>query len=319
MKVQAPFGFVTGCHAGDKFMVGATLASIRRYCPDVPICLTVDGDFDVSDLEREYDLIILRVSDMENQEMARFIGGSFHAKHAAMWEGPFEFYVWLDCDAIIWGDLRPQIRKDVDFQILWDGVSLPPDATEVPDWLPHFYFDPSKLRDLDDHFEWRGLPYFCAGVFACRRNVIPFEKYREVESWRRNNPGVFAWGDMGMFNYLVHALTQQGEIRTEMTDLQNIPVYNGKEELDEDCKGSGWKFPENILRPRIAHFCGQKPNIFDGKAYSKPFTIARLEHHRCHHGSAGAWRIVLWEDLRIRLVKAWGRIKRCMGKWCKPD
>ena len=46
MKVQAPFGFVTGCHAGDKFMVGATLASIRRYCPDVPICLTVDGDFD---------------------------------------------------------------------------------------------------------------------------------------------------------------------------------------------------------------------------------------------------------------------------------
>ena len=50
MKVQAPFGFVTGCHAGDKFIVQATLASMRHYCPDVPICLTVDGDFDVSDL-----------------------------------------------------------------------------------------------------------------------------------------------------------------------------------------------------------------------------------------------------------------------------
>ena len=62
MKVQAPFGFVTGCHAGDKFMVQATLASMRHYCPDVPICLTVDGDFDVSDLEKEYDLIVLRVS-----------------------------------------------------------------------------------------------------------------------------------------------------------------------------------------------------------------------------------------------------------------
>jgi hypothetical protein len=32
MKVQAPFGFVTGCHAGDKFMVQATLASMRNYC-----------------------------------------------------------------------------------------------------------------------------------------------------------------------------------------------------------------------------------------------------------------------------------------------
>ena len=60
MKVRAPFGFVTGCHAGDKFMVQATLASMRHYCPDVPICLTVDGDVDVSDLEKQYDLIVLR-------------------------------------------------------------------------------------------------------------------------------------------------------------------------------------------------------------------------------------------------------------------
>jgi hypothetical protein len=47
VKVQAPFGFVTGCHAGDKFMVQATLASMRHYSPDVPVCLVVDGDFDV--------------------------------------------------------------------------------------------------------------------------------------------------------------------------------------------------------------------------------------------------------------------------------
>jgi hypothetical protein len=51
VKVQAPFGFVTGCHAGDNFMVQATLASTRHYCPEVSICLVVD------DLEREYDLI----------------------------------------------------------------------------------------------------------------------------------------------------------------------------------------------------------------------------------------------------------------------
>ena len=314
MNIQAPFGIVTGCHEGDKFMVGATLASIRHYCPDVPICLTVDGDFDVSDLEGEYDLIILRVGDLENQDMAHFIGRSFHAKHAAMWEGPFEFYVWLDCDALLWGDLTKKIRTDIDFQILWDGVSLPPDAAEVPDWLPHFYFDPSKLRDLDDAFEWRGLPYFCAGVFACRRNVIPFEKYREVESWRRNNPGVFAWGDMGMFNYLVHLLTQQGEIKTEMTDLQNIPVYNGKEELDEDCKGSRWRFPEHIERPRIAHFCGRKPNIFDFQAYSKPFTIARLEHHRRRHSMFVAWCIIIREDGRICMKKLWGKLMRAFRR-----
>jgi len=69
MNVQAPFGFVTGCHAGDKFMVQATLASMRHFCPGVPVCLVVDGDFDVSDLERDYDVIVLRVPELPSAEM----------------------------------------------------------------------------------------------------------------------------------------------------------------------------------------------------------------------------------------------------------
>ena len=111
MKVQAPFGFVTGCHAGDKFLVQATLASMRHYCPDVPICLTVDGDFDVSDLEKEYDLIVLRVSELPSEQMRKVICGNYRAKLAAMWEGPFEYYVWLDSDAIVWGDFTPRSAR----------------------------------------------------------------------------------------------------------------------------------------------------------------------------------------------------------------
>jgi hypothetical protein len=89
MDIKSPFGIVTGCHAGDKFMVGATLASIRYYCPDTPVCLVVDGDFDVSDLERDYDLIVLRISDLPSEEMRKMIGGNYRAKLSAMWEGPF--------------------------------------------------------------------------------------------------------------------------------------------------------------------------------------------------------------------------------------
>src|SRR5919109_4135570 len=132
MNVQAPFGFVTGCHAGDKFMVQATLASMRHYCPDIPICLVVDGNVDVSNLEKQYDLIVLRVSELPLERMRKLIGGSFHAKHAAMWEGPFEFYIWLDSDAIAWGDFTAQIRSDVDFQIFWSEISISRDATEIP-------------------------------------------------------------------------------------------------------------------------------------------------------------------------------------------
>src|SRR5258705_10048328 len=90
VKIQAPVGFVTGCHAGDKFMVQATLASMRYYCPDVPRCLVVDGDFDVSDLQEEYDLIVIRVSELPSKEMRNLLRGNSRAKHAALWEGPFD-------------------------------------------------------------------------------------------------------------------------------------------------------------------------------------------------------------------------------------
>jgi hypothetical protein len=314
VKVQAPFGFVTGCHAGDKFMVQATLASIRHYCSDVPICLIVDGDFGVSDLEKEYQLIVLRIGDLPSVEMRKVIAGGFHAKQAAMWEGPFERYVWIDSDAIVWGDFTSQIRMDVDFQIFWSEISIPANATEIPAWLPHFYFDPSKLRQLDPTFDWRGHAYFSAGVFACRRNAIPFERYVDVKAVSHSVPGLFEsglntyTGDMGMLNYLVHSMTQKGDLKTTVSDLQHIPGHHGTAEFEQDCASVDWRFPANIQRPRVAHFCGRKPFLFDRQAYSKPFTIARLEHHRRQHGEHGAWLAVLNEDRLILAEKVKRRL-----------
>ena len=299
MKVEAPFGFVTGCHAGDKFLVQATLASMRHFCPDIPICLVVDGSFDVSDLEKEYGLLVLRVSELPSIEMRKLLCGSYCAKLAAIWEGPFERYVWLDSDAIVWGDFTAQIRTDVDFQIFWSEVSLPPHGTDIPPWLPHFHFDPQKLQNFDPEFDWRGKAYFSSGAFACRRNAIPFQEWAKVQAWAKQVPGLFAWGEMGMLNYLVHAMTQRREIKSTMSNLQHLWVHHGKEELMEDSVGIDWHFPKQIRRPRVAHFCGRKPFLFDRHAYSRPFTIARLEHHRRRHGELGAWLAVLNEDRRV--------------------
>lgn len=311
MKVQAPFGFVTGCHGGDKFMVQATLASIKHYCPTIPICLVVDGDIDVSDLESEYGLIVLRISELPSQEMRKLISASPRAKLAAMWEGPFEFYVWLDSDAIVWGDFTPHVRTDIDFQVFWSEISIPADATQIPSWLPHFYFDPKRLRHVDSEFDWRGKAYFSAGVFACRRDVIPFEKWVEAESWRKEIPDLFsAFSDQPLLNYFVHCMAQRGEIKSAMSDLQHVCGYHGKEELMQDCLGAGWHFPESIQRPRIAHFCGRKPFLFDRATYSRPFTIARLEHHRRHHGDLGAWLAIMNEEARVLLGKAKDRFRR---------
>ena len=315
MKVQAPLGFVTGCHAGDKFLVQATLASMRHYCPSVPICLTVDGDVDVSDLEKQYQLVVLRIGDLPLAEMRKLIAGGFHAKHAAMWEGPFEFYVWIDSDAIVWGDFTPYVCMDVDFQIFWSDISIPADATEIPPWLPRFYFDPYKLRQIDPDFDWRGHAYFSAGVFACRRNAIPFERYVQVEATGRQIEGLFESGvnsyrgDMGIVNYLVHSMAQRGDLKTIVSDLQHIPDHQGTREFEQDCAGAAWRFPITIKRPRVAHFCGRKPFLFDQKSYSRPFTIARLEHHRRSHSQMGAWLAVVNEERRVLANKVKRKLK----------
>jgi hypothetical protein len=310
VKVQAPFGLVTGCHAGDKFMVQATLASMRHFCPEIPICLVVDGNFDVSGLEREYDLIVLHVSELPLEQMRKIVSGNSRAKHAAMWEGPFEFYVWLDSDAIVWGDFTSEVRTDIDFQIFWSEISIPADAREVPPWLPHFYFDPRKLRNFDPEFDWRGNAYFSAGVFACRREVIPFGKWMEVESWGEETPGLFGrFDDQPLLNYFVHSMTQRGEIKSTMTDLQGIWGHHGKEELMKDCAATGWHFPKEIRRPRVAHFCGRKPFLFDRHTYSRPFTIARLEHHRRRQRGLRAWLALFDEDRQILASKVQRRVR----------
>ena len=309
MEIQAPFGFVTGCHAGDKFMVGATLASMRHYCPDVPICLIADGDVDVSDLEQEYDLIVLRIDALPSREMSQRITGSYLAKLAAMWEGPFEHYVWMDSDAIVWGDFTEQVRTDLDFQIFWPEISIPADADEVPEWLPHFYFKLEGVHKFDPNFGWRGHPYFSAGVYACRRNVISYEEWVDTLAWNDQVPGgIFQFGDQGLLNYLVLAKSQRGEIKAERTNLQWTKSW-GHAELDKDCSQAGWAFPNEPAKPMILHFCGRKPFVFDFKSYSRPFTIARLEHHRRHHRLLVAWIHIFLEDMFILQGKLKGRCR----------
>ena len=249
--------------------------------------------------------------------MRKVICGNYRAKLAASWEGPFERYVWLDSDAIAWGDFTPQIRMDVDFQIFWSEISIPADTTEIPPWLPHFYFDPLKLSEFDPDFEWRGNAYFSSGAFACQRNAIPFEVWARTECWGQQSPGLFAWGEMGMLNYLVHAMAQRGELKIAVSDLQHITGYHGIDELKQDCADSNWHFPKKVRRPRVVHFCGRKPFLFDRQSYPRPFTIARLEHHRRQHGELGAWLAALNEERQVLAGKFQRRVQRSVGKSVK--
>jgi len=85
------------------------------------------------------------------------------------------------------------------------------------------------------------------------------------------------------------------------------------EELKKDCADSRWHFPKTIRRPRVAHFCERKPLLFDRHTYSRPFTIARLEHLRRKRGELGAWLAVLNEERHVLVGKSKRRLQRAGG------
>jgi hypothetical protein len=307
------FGFVTGCHVDDKFMVQATLASIRHFCPGVPICLVADGDVDVSDLEKQYGVVVVRTDELLDSRMKNLCCGSYYAKLTAMWEGPFEHFVWLDSDAIVWGDFTSQIDFSLDFQIFWSEISIPADTVEVPHWLGHFYFNLDNLLQCDPAFEWRGLPYFSTGAFAARKNAISFERWLEVKSWEKKfSDKLFQFGEQGQLEYMVHSGAQRGELKVDWTDLQYLVRHHGQSEIDEDTEGCGWRFPKSIKQPRVAHFCGQKPYLHNWRAYSRAFTIARLEHYRKTRSEIAAWAAIMNEERKILQKRVGGKVKKIL-------
>jgi hypothetical protein len=314
MKVTAPFGIVTGCHKSDRFLVQGTLASIAHYCPSLPICLIADNGVDVDNFKPIYRIEILETQKIADQEIKKICYGSFNSKMSAIWMGPFEFLVWMDSDALAWGDFTPHVRRDVDFHIFRSekDAILPAETKNAPAWLRHFFFDPVKLSKFDPHFIWQENMYFCSGAFAVKRNAIPFEEFAKVVAWEKANPGTFAWGEMGMLNYLVFSRVQKGLLKIAVSDLQDMWIHNGKQELISDCTGADWRFPKTIARPRVAHFCGRKPHLYDWKSYSKPFTIARLEHYRKVNCNLGAWGRVLLEEFQIVSRKIRSKISRKM-------
>ena len=127
----------------------------------------------------------------------------------------------------------------------------------------------------------------------------------------QETPELFGdFSEQPLLNYFVHSMTQRGELKAAVSDLQHITWHHGVNELKQDCADSNWHLPKKVRRPRVAHFCGRKPFLFDRHSYSRPFTIARLEHHRRRRSNLGAWFAIMNEDTRVLLGKGKDRITR---------
>ena len=282
MEVVAPFGVITACHAGDYFLAKATCASIRHYMPDVPICVIVDGDFSIKELQDSYGVIALRVRDFEDPRLRKLCAGSPRSKLAAIWESPFSNFVCFDSDVVVWGDISKCINLiNNDFVMLTNLVSSPKDKANIE----QFFYSPDRISELNADFQWLDRPFFCAGAFAAKRGVFSVDEYIALEEFSARTPGVFNFAEQGIFNYLVQTYSDHGKIRLGIADLQYIVLDHSRQDAIARF-GQSLTVPlASIRNPTLIHFCGEKPLLQNLKAYRAPFTAFRWQHYRNVYGS----------------------------------
>jgi hypothetical protein len=309
MEVQAPFGIVTACHQGDLRYVKATLASASHFCPDVPICVIADGDFDTRELTDAYPVIIIRTTEIDDPVVQQYCRGNPRSKLVAMWHGPFDRYIYLDADAIVWGDIRKKLCwNDEDFLVFWNQPTEPAHRS----WLAEYYMKIDSVLARNPEFEWMHNPYFSTGAFACRKNVISKNEWVEIEEWRKTEPDLFSWTrDQGILNYLVFWKAQMGQLKLGYRDLQWIPEHRGIEITKQKFTITRSGYPKSVKDPFIMHFCGGKPDCYRWKNYSLPFTVSRYSFHTNGRGMSSF--IAALHLFREELIAATGHVWRKMN------
>jgi hypothetical protein len=261
-------GFSVACYKGDIPLLRGCLASIRYFAPDAPISLLIDGDCDTRLFERRYGVAALRRNDIKNIELREHSFGYGITKMSALWEAPFERIIHVDADTVLWGDIRKNIPSDE-----WDFVYNEPHEI-ITDFLQQTqYFDPKKIFNHIDLFDWERNPYFNSGVFAARVGALDLAEYLKMLGIQRNNEGLF-FQDQSYLNIMVFRAFKQGRLKVKQAHLQSVVPALTRGELE-------WRFkiananPVPWNRPTVVHWAGPKPYTTNPEVFSLPMDYFR--------------------------------------------
>lgn len=306
-------GFSVSCCKGDVPLLRGCLASIRYFAPDAPICLMIDGHFDSRPFEKRYGVRTMRKEDVTHPELRRLSFGYGVTKMPALWEGPFERMIHVDCDAVLWGDIRKNLPSED-----WDFVHNEPHEV-ITDYIQRTqYFDPGKVFDHIEYFDWRGNPFFNSGVFACRRGCLDLDEYLEMLRLQEANMGLF-FQDQAYLNIMVFRASNAGRLKRHMVHFQTCVPVTQKDELNRRFTVSDGR-PLVGERPTAIHWAGPKPFKSNTDVFSLPMDYFREIGMR--EFGLPAWmssdRAMRWDELvnrtfpsQIRAVKK--RMQKFIG------
>jgi hypothetical protein len=276
------FGVVICCCKFDFFLAKGCVASVRHYLGDVPITLFIDGDLDARKLAKTYNLNLLYRKDVKDPWLRETNRGWGLPKMTLFWESPYERYLYLDCDTIIWGDVVTAYGSDRD----WDMVVDVGDEQSRPwvpgvasdKWVNQEYFNIEKMEQVVPDFPWRKYAgaLFCSGTFFARRGAFAIEEYREVIELRDKNPGLFPIGEMGLLNFMIFRAAEQGRLKLSRRPMELVCDYMNQDVLRRRLTFENGAPPLRPAEPTVLHFTDPKP-LTDSEGVHEPFTYFRAK------------------------------------------
>ncbi|HTV39949.1 MAG TPA: hypothetical protein VMF08_05205 [Candidatus Sulfotelmatobacter sp.] len=242
-------GVVIPVWEGDVYLAKACCASIRQSMGDIPITLLVDGKAtDTRDLQRLHGVERLCIQETIEPEIVRLCSGTPWTKMMLFWMSPYERFLCLDADLLVWGDLRACADFNKYDFIMTHRFQTTVTFTKAQDLLGCIS-DPAIFTKLDPALDWHGQEEDNTGVFFARRGIFSKDALmtlRRMDCWTCYESGVF--------RYLYWKALRDGTPRAAGRKLQLFPA-------DRDSRPEDRYPPRNSQSPKVIHWITKKPKL----------------------------------------------------------
>lgn len=311
-EIKADFGIVIACCVADAHYAKACYQSVRHFLGDIPVCFVIDGEEAIlGPILTDTGVSCITRANTRDAWLKEHAYGWGHTKMVALWEAPFERFLYMDADTIVWGDVLG-IAADADYDAIVDQQQSYSDS-EIDFWffntkLIAKYFPEFTYEDYRDR-------YACTGTYFFRTKALPLDLYKHAYTLQQQNLGFFEFGEMGLWNFMVFYETQKNSLAVRSVTYQVIPVDHSEEEMRAEYSPHALG-TKDVLRPAVLHFCGKKAHIFSNSARVAAMNYFRLQFLLLRDGLP-LWKAVVQmavEDMRwvfwAKAKKGWKKLLR---------
>jgi hypothetical protein len=238
-----------GCNKKDWHMAKICLASIRYWCPEIPIALIVDelsGTINTLDLERQYNITRYAAPI---QKMGWGINTLLPMTAPA---GKRSLFV--DADIVFLGDVVGYLEQ-YDEEVLV-SIDKPKNLIALMELT---YFTQEKIRQFDAEFKLPTYLFNC-GQLVFNEGILSKADFIGMVDWNTSPPSLvakdtFICADQSMLNYHITRLQNQKKITVKPLDFS---IWGFSKEAMSNVSLGDIKAKHGI--PKMIHWAGIKPH-----------------------------------------------------------